>query len=61
MVCTMRRLFPALSVLVACGGGAGDAGKAKTAGAGDDSDKDFAQYAATHGLRCSRAAARRRR
>ena len=37
-----------LSVLVACGGGADDAGSAKTAhGAGD---KDFAAYAASHGI-----------
>jgi hypothetical protein len=44
----MRRLsFSALGVLVACGG-ATDATKAKTAD--DKSDKDFAAYAASHGI-----------
>ena len=44
----MRRLFPVVAVVIAGCGGASDATKAKSAG--DDSDKDFSQYAATHGI-----------
>ena len=45
----MQRLYPALALVLFACGGANDATKAKTGGAGE-SDKDFAQYAATHGI-----------
>ena len=48
MVPSMRRVPLVLMVCVACGGGAGDAGSAKTAGG--PGDKDFAAYAASHGI-----------
>src|SRR5580700_3873359 len=40
--------FVLLGLVVACGGGAGEAGDAKTAHSKDD--RDFAAYAATHGI-----------
>ena len=44
----MRRLFPVAVLIIGCGG-ASDATKAKSAG-DDGTDKDFSQYAATHGI-----------
>ena len=44
----MRRVPLVLMVCVACGGGAGEGGSAKTAGG--PGDKDFAAYAASHGI-----------
>jgi len=49
MVPSMRRVALVLMVfVVACGGGGGESSDAKTAKAKDD--KDFAAYAATHGI-----------
>ena len=48
MVPFMRRVPVVLVMCVACGGGAGESGSAKTGGAAGD--RDFAAYAASHGI-----------